>query len=92
MPLEIKTALRAIGCGAAVEAALVILAIGGIGPCGPSSPLSAFALYIHTPGLTLANAIGIREPASFLLVAGGYASIWSAIAKGILSLRSRRKS
>ena len=86
-----KTALIALGIGVAVEAALVAaLAVGGFGPCGPASPLSMFVFFVHSPGLSAASAMGIREPASLILVLSVYAALWSTIAFFILGGRSRQ--
>jgi hypothetical protein len=86
-----KTALMALGIGVVVEAALVTsLAVGGFGPCGPASPLSAFVFFVHTPGLSAASAMGLREPESLLLVMAAYVVAWSGIAFLILGGRSRR--
>lgn len=81
---------KALGIGVAIEAALIAgLAFGGFGPCGPASVLSAFVFFIHTPGLSAANAIGIREPASLFLVVSSYVMLWSGIALLVLVSRSK---
>ncbi|MBM3847003.1 MAG: hypothetical protein FJ405_12050 [Verrucomicrobia bacterium] len=84
-----KTTLRALGIGVAIEAALAAtLAIGGFGPCGPASSLSMFVFFIHMPGLSAASAMGIGEPASLILILPAYVALWSTIAFFILAGRS----
>ena len=88
-----KTAVIALVIGVVVEAMLIAgLALGGFGPCGPASPLSAFVFFVHTPGLSTASALGLREPESLVLVLAAYIVVWSGIAFLILGGRSRRSS
>ena len=87
-----KTSLKAISIGVAIEAALVAaFAIGGFGPCGPASPVSIFVYFVHLPAFYLASAMGGFAPVVMLFGLFVYAAIWSAIANFFLERRLLRK-
>jgi hypothetical protein len=86
-----KTVITALVIGAATEAALVAaLAGGGFGPCGPDSPVSAFARFLHTPGIWLMNALHIPESVGLCLVVAVYAAIWNAVSMLVLGGQRQR--
>ena len=81
-----KTVITALVIGAAIEAALIAALVGGgFGPCGPASPVSAFVLFLHTPGIWLMNALHIPESVGLWLVVAVYAAIWSAVSMLVLA-------
>ena len=87
-----KTSLKAVSIGVAIEAALVAaFAIGGFGPCGPASPVSIFVYFVHLPAFYLASAMGGFAPVVMLFGLFVYAAIWSAIANFFLERRLLRK-